>query len=95
MKPIFCTKCNQETAHKGYVDNNGEFVFSCQTKDCGVFVKFPQVESKAELLALIEDRKVVNEAVAEAAHAFKNQEAILSQVLDDGTEVTVTSEDTE
>ncbi len=54
LKDIFCAKEQAVTSHKGYVDSNGEFVFSCQSEGCDRFVKFPAdttPEQFAELLA--------------------------------------------
>jgi hypothetical protein len=59
MKDIFCTKEQKVTAHKGEVDANGEFLFTCQTEDCGRFVKFPadtNVEQFNQMLAVHEEQ---------------------------------------
>jgi uncharacterized Zn finger protein len=40
-KDIFCAKEQKVTSHKASVDGNGEFLFECETPDCGRFIKFP------------------------------------------------------
>ena len=39
MKDVFCANEQKVTQHKGTVDVNGEFLFTCQ--GCGRFLKFP------------------------------------------------------
>ena len=99
MKNIFCTICAQVTPHQGLVDGNGEFVFGCtavmvEDKDGNSvphhFVKFPPVGSAQELEEMITEHQAINQPVAEAAASANEQRAILNEVLQDGTQVTVT-----
>jgi len=39
MKDAFCPKEQKITKHKASLDLNGDFVFTCQSKDCGSFFK--------------------------------------------------------
>ena len=87
MKDLFCTKCAATTPHNGDVDVNGELLFTCA--DCGHFAKFPAVEDAGELEGLIAEHEATNRPLAEAAAQAGAQRAILEEVLDDGTTVTV------
>lgn len=99
MKEIFCTHCVEVTPHKGEIDQNGEYVFTCQNaidKDskgnaifCNANVKFPRVTSPEELEQLITDREAVNRETAENKQSHIEQQKILSQVLDGGAKVEV------
>lgn len=51
---IFCAKDQEITEHEASIDQNGEFLFECLTKDCGRFLKLPldfPSESLEEYLA--------------------------------------------
>jgi hypothetical protein len=87
MKLIFCTKEGKITEHQGYVDANNEFVFDCNTADCGTFVKFPKVGDAAVLTVLIENYNTVQGEVGAQMAETKQQQAILSEVTADGTKV--------
>jgi hypothetical protein len=72
-------------------DAEGDIVVDAQGNPvrCDMFVKFPRVANKAELLAKMEAHAEVNKAVVEAVQGHKEQQNILADVLADGTEVTI------
>ena len=60
---IFCAKCQEDTAHTGAVDLNGELVFSCDV--CGGFLKLPAPKvsgmTAADIHAYFAEHKIANE----------------------------------
>ena len=65
------------TPHTGKVDANGEFVFTCSTKECGSFVKFP-ADTTAEKL----DELIAIEAEANTGQvSVEAQENTLKEML--------------
>jgi len=95
MKDLFCVKCAAVTPHSSEVDQNGEYVFSCNVLDENnnphCFVKFPRVDDKAELEGLMQEHLDINQPIAEAMKDVVAQQGILKQVLEDGSEVTLES----
>lgn len=57
-KNIFCANEQEVTEHVVTIDNNGEFVFTC---DCGRFIKLPGDIKKDELKEALEAHKASNE----------------------------------
>src|SRR5438874_419432 len=97
MKEIFCSKCVKVTPHKGELDQNGEFIFHCQTKGCGIFIKFPHEKGMTveDFDALVQAHEEVNTSSAEARHAHDEANALLTEILSDGTTVSVSSQEEE
>lgn len=89
MKDLYCVKCIALTPHSGEVDQNGEFIFTCSA--CGTFLKFPQVEEAGQLEGMLGEVEVANKNMAESRQVADAQNAILSQVLTDGTQIDVTA----
>ncbi|HEX2910398.1 MAG TPA: hypothetical protein VH186_06285 [Chloroflexia bacterium] len=87
MKNIYCTTDLQQTPHNGEVDHNNEFVFTCSI--CGKILKFPSVKSSKELNQLLKDYEAINKPVAEVRKQANQQQAILAEVLEDGTKVSI------
>jgi hypothetical protein len=61
-KTIYCTKCQAETTHQASVER-GDIIFTCQTADCGRFVKFPADMSPADLQAAVAAHKTANQGL--------------------------------
>ena len=39
-KDIFCASCRLVTTHHVEIDDNGEYILTCATPECGRFLKF-------------------------------------------------------
>jgi len=59
-KELFCAKEQLITNHEGSVDSNGEFVFTCITKGCNSFLKFPASVSPKDFKVLLEKHEAAN-----------------------------------
>lgn len=60
FKDLFCARCQQVTSHKGEVDSNGEFLFTCTVSECGRFIKFPGDTNIEEFNKLVEVHQETN-----------------------------------
>lgn len=77
MRDIFCSNCQKITQHKGAIDNNGEFVFTCQIDNCGSFLKFPASTSKTEFEELIKKNEEANKGQISIAEQEERLETLL------------------
>ncbi len=77
VKEIFCAKEQKVTLHRGAVDSNGEFVFACQTPDCGRFVKFPADVTPEAFNKLL----IAHEAQNKGQVSIEQQERKLAELL--------------
>lgn len=55
---IFCANCQEDTAHTGAVDLNGELVFTCTV--CDRFIKVPAGMSAADIKKHFEAHREAN-----------------------------------
>ena len=79
-KDIFCSKHQAVTPHKGEIDANGEFVFTCQNEDCDRFVKLPADTTPEDFNNFVK----VHEKSNEGQVSIEAQEKKLAEIL--GTE---------
>ena len=77
MEQIFCAKCQTVTEHKVSVDGNGEFLFECQTADCGRFIKLP-ADFPGET---IEDYMTAHQEANTGQVSIEDQEKKLAEML--------------
>ena len=59
-KLIFCANCQKETEHIMTLSPSGESIFTCQTKDCGRFLKFPVGFTEIKLDDYVKKHEKVN-----------------------------------
>jgi len=57
-RDIFCTNEQKLTEHEVSIDNNGEFLLTCE---CGEFIKLPGDLNKAEIDQAIKENEKENE----------------------------------
>ncbi len=88
-KYVFCTNEQIETLHSVVIDGNGEFVFTCLTKNedavCGRFFKIPANVDIEGLKTALELHKTHNEGVVTAAQVEEETDqklSILDQIED-------------
>lgn len=79
-KDIFCTKDQIITPHKGEIDANGEFVFTCQNEGCDRFIKLPADTDPESFKTFVE----VHQASNEGQVSIEAQEKKLAEIM--GTE---------
>lgn len=78
-KEIFCANCQLVTVHNAEVDNNGEYVFTCTTENCGRFLKLPaEVATKKEADELFAKHETENEGQMSVEAQEKKLGTILS-----------------
>jgi hypothetical protein len=92
MRDLFCAKCQKVTPHKGVVDANGEFLFTCQTildpaelpgevVRCDRFIKFPADTTPVAFEELVTAHELGNTGQV----ILDGQEKILSLILENKT----------
>lgn len=77
IKQIFCANEQIATPHKGEVDGNGEFVFTCQNEGCGRFIKFPSDVTPEQFNQLLDLHEQHNTGQVSVEVQNKKLEALL------------------
>lgn len=75
-KQIFCANEQKVTSHKGEVDGNGEFVFTC---DCGRFLKFPKDTTPEQFNELLTAHEEANTGQVSQAEQEKKLAELIGQ----------------
>ena len=76
-KDIFCSKDQILTPHKGEIDANGEFLFTCQNEGCDRFIKLPSDTTPEDFNSLAEAHKAANEGQV----SVEAQEKKLAEIM--------------
>ena len=76
MKNAFCTKEQETTQHKVSLDTNGDFVFTCQTKDCERFFKLAGSTETKDIDGLLKKEEEANKGQI----SVEEQEKKLAQI---------------
>lgn len=77
IKQIFCANEQTATPHKGEVDGNGEFVFTCQNEGCRRFIKFPSDVTPEQFNQLLDLHEQHNTGQVSVEAQNKKLEALL------------------
>jgi len=76
-KDIFCAACQKVTSHKGEVDGNGEFVFTCEV--CGRSLKFSKDTTPEQFNKLLTAHEAVNTGQVSQAEQEAKLKALLGE----------------
>lgn len=79
IKNVFCAKEQIVTPHAGAVDGNGEFVFTCETPECGRFIKLPADTDLLAFNTYSEAHKIVNAGQIDIGDQQKKLEKLFAE----------------